>query len=79
MSDPNPIPAQKPWYASLTVQGAIVVAAAGAVTASGPSVLAPFGVDPAIAGEVCKTVAQLLTDVGAAMALIGRLRLGDLK
>lgn len=69
----------KPWYQSLTVQGGIVVAIASAVTTNGPAILAAFGMDPAHAADIAKISAQLLTDVGAAMALIGRLRLGDLR
>lgn len=78
MSNVNPAGGAKPWYRSLTVQGAIVVAVAGAIQASGPAVLVACRVDPAVAAEVCKTLSQLLTDGGGAMALIGRLRLGDL-
>lgn len=78
MSTSSPASATKPWYQSLTVQGAIVGAVGAAVLTSGPAILVACSVDPAVAAAVCKTAAQLLADAAAAMALIGRMRLGDL-
>lgn len=78
MTSSNPASATKPWYQSLTVQGAIVGAVGAAVLTSGPSILTAFNIDPAVATAVCKNAAQLLADGAAAMTLIGRMRLGDL-